>query len=249
MIRYFLLVVAAVAIGITSCSKEVNNSNTDVSNQQVELQDQSKSSNNVITLTSQEIIAIANEHNQYLSQIFNNFNFSSSDLEQELYNQIMANPISGYNSQQMNSVYNMAAGCDRTAVLNSLNDPVAVAYIDNADILVSNSTSIQQLNQNIDQLVNTAINDATVTEKDAVALYCEVLKKSAYYWSPMSFGGGGEGDIILNGGGQPGLSPFWSIVIGDAVGAVMGTVATGPLGGAVLGGAVSSMLAVAFLGD
>jgi len=199
--------------------------------------------NPILVLSDDDILNIAEGHNAYLATLFENFDYSAPDLEQELLDQALANPLYDSDATQITEIFNEASTYKENLLFEVLNDPIAESYIGAAKNIVKSATSISSINAEIDNLVNEANNNADLVQKDAVQLYCEVLKKSVFFWFAPDMGGSGVGDEILktweDEDETSNRPPGWFIGAADAVGGTLGAIGGGLLG-AIAGGSLAS---------
>jgi hypothetical protein len=246
------LILATMGITIIGCNKEkiVPSKKT--------IAIENELSNSTI-LTENQLQYVGNYHNESLSLIFNNFNWKSNNLKQELIDNIDSNSIklNDYSNDYLNS------RCinDYESNYNVLKENLSIEsflIIDNSINLSKNISDITIFNNEINFLQEKAkIEISDIAELNTILVTLEVLKSSAYFWSPKSVGGSGIGynyitlfnnqnrtgpkDILAADGVSAGIG-----MLGVAVAGMLGPIGWGAL--AIVGGeaAMSSGAALLF---
>ena len=157
----------------------------------------------------QGILTVAENHNRYLDEIFENFDFSSTNPMQELENSIYAANLDGLSHDEKAVILEKFQANDfETTTTDDLINIINQSNIyNNKERVIELITSINEnhfdggmseINSRIEEIQNTAINELTSVEDiSVVLLYTEVLRKSAEYWLPAELGGNGFGYNIL----------------------------------------------------
>lgn len=223
-----ILSVILISSIIISCNKESINPNESmpISNKEDVTQSTVETKSNTIYLSSSTIQQIGALHNQYLDECFTNFNYQSSDLIAELNSQMLSVSTSGLSQAEKTNILATHANYDRTYLENSLNDPIAINYIDQMDAALNSSSNMNQAYQAIGAIKVSIQNDQNLNQKSICLVYAEVLMKSAYFWADLTAGGGGIGAGImtnLDNGGPQRIKP-WVVALIDAAGGGAGAV-------------------------
>lgn len=217
----------------TSCNKdtiELNHGSNLAENQTI-----SKSIDGGTLLTDTQIEAIGDAHNFYLEKAFENFDYSSDDLIQELYQNFES--VSPYDSIPFDPTEFETSTEDNLSTLQDSLSDEAFQIINNAVIASNNIENLSAFTDYITTLESTTRNNISGYEKDIVLVTLCVLRKSAYFWLPQEDGGSGIGyEILQNINLNKKDDHGWLAADGTAAGggmigtAVTAALATGPVG-------------------
>ncbi|MDL2262834.1 hypothetical protein LJC11_04970 [Bacteroidales bacterium OttesenSCG-928-I21] len=237
-----ILIVAVIAvITFGSCEKldEVSDNSSET------VQSQLKDTPPVIApylqpeiLTNIQLMKIGQDHNDNLEKVFVNFNWESKDFKQELINNFKLNsiPLKKYSDEDLYSrcCYDFF---DNYNLLKNKLSEFSIKLIDNALLMTEDIKSIKGFNDRIDIFKENARSELKNNneELNSLLVTLEVLKYSAYFWSPKSVGGSGVGyDYILR--KEKAKEKVKEIIAADGVSAGVGMIgvavagACGPIG-------------------
>ena len=205
-------------------------------------------------ITLEDAKLIANRHNEFLSEIFDNFDYTSSNLEVELENKIKESlKPERFESQFMQQAFDF----DYEAEYSELSNDKLRDIIDKTRSILIESQNVMEINEQIDLLYSNSKNNlSSIEERNFAMTYLEVTKASASFWYDSSKGGTGEGESILvklaEGGGRT-VSCVDSVIAADGmeagssliIGAITAGLAGGPIGAGAFFGLVGIRAAVA----
>lgn len=210
-------------------------------------------------ITEEHINQIANDHNNFLSEIFANYDWTTSDHKSELSNQLEA-VVQTYDFGVLNVDYNTQDSRlnENLTLLENTLSPESYEYIEEALVAAENIESYSSFDTKIDEIESLA--DKHINEVDdrlTVLITINIMRASAKFWLPLDMGGTGEGYSILekfslvNNEDFVITEKFWANVLGaDGASAGVGFITvglglvSGPLGWGTLlvigGGAAAS---------
>ncbi|MCA0236555.1 MAG: hypothetical protein LCH81_09245 [Bacteroidetes bacterium] len=146
--------------------------------------------------SSLEIQSIGTMHNTVVMDVFENYDFETTNIDLEL----RTNFASAYSSLTYNQVTNIINVATSTFDINdhtaSINDPLVYSYYDDICDLLNNFSTISELNEELDKLEESIIEDLECTDRDFLLVCISVARNSSSLWAPVSIGGSGYYDDI-----------------------------------------------------
>ena len=200
-----LMVALVVAVVLVGCKKE-----------------KEEALEQTIILDERASLQIAKIHNEFLSQIVKEFDYSKldkSDSYEELHRCMRNLPCdqgiidsiinnfyeNHYDIMDATSYYNMWKTTLDSSILmsNYSNKSELMSYIQQTrSFLLSDELNYNNLLNSISDVVRSAEVQLTYDEMQIFLAYVDVLENSAYFWFPTEFGGSGEGSVLFNGKGK-----------------------------------------------
>jgi len=150
--------------------------------------------------TDEQIKVIGKMHNEYLEIIFKDFNFEAKDYEAEFLEKSKSLKNEIENKDPKIEWFNIYEIKDYFKFLkeNGLSE-TAINILQQAEIMYDKSNTLKQYNYNLDNLRKQTLDGLKKNnyEKTLVLVSLSVFENSAYFWSPVEFGGSGVGSEIL----------------------------------------------------
>ncbi len=192
-----LLIIVTLFLGVffSSCKKQTDleleaNKNIQASSSQ----NTNAARQNENNLTDEDVVFIGQKHNDVLSTVFRNYDFTNTDRLSELQAQFSINypdnTVDWGNEAAINSYYYQN--------LKKAISSEAFSYVDRALELSNNLSNFESYSDSIDVLKTEAKEVLNGRELDCILVFLEVSKKSIEFWLPASMGGCGTGEEILN---------------------------------------------------
>ncbi len=216
------------------------------------------------TISYEDIVTMANQHNEYLNDIFVNFNFKCEDYYKELEANILNTNFGGASMEQKE--YLCTFFRDKNYVLESMEDVVIAIEncknIHDKNLVIEFITAIDTntfeeavgysgISSKIDILQDIAYHNLKDDDLIFVLSYTELLRKSSYYWLPEDLGGDGYGFTVLCGNKYEKKKPSKGVrvagaaALADAESLAIGMTVTGIVGfffpPATVGGLVATV--------
>lgn len=155
-------------------------------------------------ISETDITQIGINHNSYLQTTFNTKTIDLATLR----NNFLNLNVSNLNSSQKTAILDNTTAFNVNYLNSNIAEQQAKTYLQNSIDIVENSINYLSIKNNLQSLKLTVKADANCINKAVVLIQCEVLLQSAYFWSPVSEGGSGIGESILNKIGAPKISKF-----------------------------------------
>ena len=200
-------------------------------------------------LTLNDFKTIGQRHNDYLSLVYQDFDFSSENKLEELKSSLLSIKIpelsENEKSEAINSIFDSQNQrrnnvSDIELIKANLESDLAKNIIDDAYKYLNALEFHSELSAEFGNLKTNASNNLNGNDLNGVLSYLEVIEQSSYFWKQSEFGGSGEGySILLNlqnqGQAARGVSPCTRAVIAaDGAAAATTTLAAG-IGGWIAG--------------
>lgn len=211
------IIILASAFVFVGCKKEdlVNQNNTEK-----KVEKGRKCNDDIMRgVTFEDIETLADKHNQYLNDIFVDFDFESNDYKEELLRNVKLADLDGASEEQKQSLckkiiknnFTFSTFKDVKAAIKSSDslefkhDIIFLLQRMN-DIVQEDNITYNILSKKIDDIQTDAYAMLTYNDLLFTLATTEVFRKSAYYWFPSEAGGSGEGEAILFGSNNSGSS-------------------------------------------
>jgi len=228
------LILATIGIVIISCKKEKI-----ISNEVIELSNTKEQVSDFEILTDEQLLFIGEYHNESLESVFSNFDWRTDSLKDELSNNFISNNI------ELNDYSNeyLLSRCindydTNYMILQSELSILALNIVDEAILLSKDIISINSYNEQVDILKFDARNTIEDNiELNSVLLTLEVLKYSAYFWSPIEVGGQGIGFEYINSFDNEDRTGPKDVLAADGISAGIGMIGLG-IGAGIFGGPI-----------
>lgn len=155
-------------------------------------------------ISDADITQIGINHNSYLQTTFNTRTINLTTIRNNFLNLNVPN----LNLSQKTTILDNTTAYNMNYLNTNIVEQQAKTYLQNSIDIVENSINYLSIKNNLQSLKLTVKADANCVNKAVVLIQCEVLLQSAYFWSPVSEGGSGIGESILNKIGTPKISKF-----------------------------------------
>lgn len=167
-------------------------------------------------LTENELISLGNKHNDYLNDYFRNNN-TANDRDSLIDEFMILKDFDWNYTDSKNGVSyvideSISMQSDNYSTANFINNfsSVGQGFITSLDNHLMNATSINDLNNQIDDVVDDIRKSKlSIKDKNGILGYAYIMKSSAKLWAPTSIGGEGLFDAI-NGSTNRLSSRGWS---------------------------------------
>jgi len=192
-----LTILTGIIVIFQSCKKEEDNYQTNFEKIQLKLVENEKQPK---IINEDELKYIGLNHNKNLNKIFKNFNWEANDLKLELKNKLKIENIKlKDNSEKYLSLRCKNDYYENYRKLKNNLSPKSFNIIKEGIMLSDNINNISSFNEQIEALKIRARNNIQdINELNVILVTLEVLKSSAYFWSPKSIGGSGIGEGYIN---------------------------------------------------
>lgn len=175
---------------LISCFKETNTSSVTTDNFEL------ISSNTARILNDIQIDSIGNFHNTFLYEIFEIYNYSTTDTLFEIIS--IAETLAANNNATLDSSFTYTSLNNYISIIQDSLSTTAFSIIQSAVNLTDSITSLNNFISSINLLEFQANNTLVGQELDIVLTTLCVSRYSAEFWLPISSGGSGIGDDIFD---------------------------------------------------
>lgn len=219
-----IIILLAVVLGTLACNKQEEVINPlPESNYRPDMVAFSQHSR---LLTDQLIDSIASLHNLYLSQGISDFNFNSTDYNEELYSQFETIGVNsfGLSLSDIEEVLDSADNDNYAFISVHSGDSDVIAIMDNVSNFIAAypNCNFSDVQNEVQTQITYAINHLVGSDLDIALTFLRTFEKSSYFWLPLDKGGSGVGDDFIGDieDHNPGVAINWgAIAYSDGAGA------------------------------